>query len=125
MAISAPNTTNTAQLFQATMKRRFPNRPFNDVARLMLASFRQQNTRGGGFLLPARGCPCVTWLDIPPQAWLSPDTVLWITSSGTSLAPEKRMAGNHTVTDTLLRTPSQCAPSVEPVHVRRYTRFAG
>ena len=65
----------------------------------------------------------MTWLYLPPQAltsaagrvcsayrsapapaastwdlrWPNPDTVLWVTSSGTPLALEKRMAGNHTV----------------------------
>ena len=39
----------------------------------------------------------MTWLYLPPQAWSSPDTVLWVTSSGTSLVPEKRIAGNQTV----------------------------
>ena len=53
-------------------------------------------------LTPAAGRICSAYRSAPaPEAstlrWPSADTVLWVTSSGMSLALEKRMAGNHTV----------------------------
>ena len=55
-------------------------------------------------LTPAaqRACSAYRFAPVPAAStsdlsWPSPDTVLWVTSSGTPLPLEKRMAGNHTV----------------------------